>query len=153
MSKELHQKIHDYIAATRWATLATVRDGTKPVLRAMGSFVPDNGLNVYYSTAKTADKVKDVEKNGWVNFFFQHEGQELQTFKNVALIGIAHEVKEGEEHKKAVDLLSARNPRFKARVEKGELKDIGIFKIEPKEIKYLDYAKGFGKAGIEVLTF
>jgi hypothetical protein len=58
-----------------------------------------------------------------------------------------------EDRKRAIDLLSARNPRFKARAEKGELGDTAIFKIVPKEIKYLDYSKGFGAAGIQVLTF
>jgi hypothetical protein len=48
-------------------------------------------------------------------------------------------------------LLSARNPRFKARAEKGELGGTAIFKIKSLELKYLDYAIGFGKAGIQEL--
>jgi len=151
MSKELRQTIQEYISGTRWATLATVRPDGAPVLRAMGSFALD-GLDIVFSTPKATAKVAHIEKNNQVNFFFQHEGQELSAFKNVAVIGRASEVKD-EDRKKAIDLLSARNPRFKARAEKGELGDTAIFKIVPKEIKYLDYAKGFGAAGIQVLTF
>ena len=151
MSQELKQRITEYISQTRWATLATVREDKAPVLRAMGSFAPD-GVDVYFSTPKAAAKVKQIEQNQWVNFFFQHEGQELPTFKNVAVIGKASEVKESAELKKAIDLLSARNPRFKERAEKGELKDTSIFKIKSKEIKYLDFAKGFGKEGIQELV-
>jgi len=150
MSNELIQNIQDYIAQTRWATLATVRPDGAPVLRAMGSFAPD-GLDIIFSTAKATAKVEQISKNNLVSFFFQHEGQELPTFKNVAVIGRASELKD-EERKKAIDRLSARNPRFKARAEKGELGDTVIIKIISKEIKYLDYSKGFGAAGIQVLT-
>ena len=150
MSQELKQKITDYISQTRWAILATVREDRAPVLRAMGSFAPD-GVDVYFSTPKATAKVKQIEQNQWVNFFFQHEGQDLPTFKNVAVIGKASEVIEGAELKKAIGLLSARNPRFKARAEKGDLQDTGIFKIKSKEIKYLDFAKGFGKEAVQEL--
>ena len=151
MSQELKQKITDYISQTRWAILGTVREDQAPVLRAMGSFAPD-GVDIFFSTPKAAGKVRQIAKNQWVNFFFQHEGQELPTFKNVAVIGQASEVKDAVELKKAVGLLSARNPRFKERAEKGELKDTAIFKIKSKEIKYLDFAKGFGKEGIQELV-
>lgn len=151
MSKELKQTIHDYIAQTRWATLATVRADHAPVLRAMGSFAPD-GLDVFFSTPAKTGKTKDIEKNNWVNLFFQHEGQELAAFKNVALIGKASEVKDVDELKKAFTLLSARNPRFKERAEKGELKDTVIYKVKAKEVKYLDFAKGFGKEAIQEIV-
>ena len=117
----------------------------------MGSFAPD-GLDVFFSTPKATGKVKQLEKNQSVNFFFQHEGQELPTFKNVALIGKAAPVRDEQEHQRAVALLSARNPRFKERAEKGELKDTLIYKIKAKEIKYLDFALGFGKEGIQEIA-
>jgi pyridoxamine 5'-phosphate oxidase len=151
MSQELKQKITEYISQTRWAILATVREDKAPVLRAMGSFAPD-GVDVYFSTPAATAKVGQIGKNQWVNFFFQHEGQELPTFKNVAVIGKAGEVKDAAELKKAIGLLSARNPRFKERAEKGDLKDTAIFKIKSKEIKYLDFARGFGKEGIQELV-
>ena len=151
MSKELRKTIHDYIANTRWATLATVREDQAPVLRAMGSFAPDE-LDVYFSTPFNTGKTNHLAKNDWVNFFFQHEGQELAAFKNVALIGKASEVKDPGELKKAIDLLSARNPRFKERAAKGDLKDTAIYKVKTKEVKSLDFAKGFGKEGIQELV-
>ena len=150
MSKEFKQNIQQYISKTRWAILATVNKDSIPVQRVMGSFALD-GLAVYFSTSKAADKVKQIEHNGWVSFYFQHEGQDLDTFKNVALIGIAREVKNGKDFDRGVELLSARNPRFKARVERGELAEIAVFRIEPKEVKYLDYANGRGKAAIQTI--
>lgn len=150
MSAELKKTIIEYISKTKWGTLASVREDNAPVLRAMGSFALD-GLDIVFSTPINTGKVKDIARNSLVNFFFQHEGQDLATFKNAAVIGHASEIKDAAELKKAIDLLSARNPRFKARAEKGDLKDTAIYKVKTTEVKYLDFAKGFGKEGIQEL--
>lgn len=147
-NEDLKQTISDYISKTTFATLATVRSDKAPVLRAIGSFAQD-GLDVYFSTGKNTVKVKEIEKNNLVSFFFQHEGQDLKAFKNVALIGKAEKVKDENELKKAVELLSNRSPHFKARVEKGELGQIAIFKVTAKEAKYLDFSKGFGADAVQ----
>jgi pyridoxine/pyridoxamine 5'-phosphate oxidase len=145
---ELQQAALEYIKQTRWATLTTMREDAAPVSRAMGSFAPD-GLNIVFSTRKNAAKTRHIAKNSFVNFFFQHENQELTTFKNVALIGRAEEVAGGSEYQRAVELLSARNPRFKVRAERGELSDTAIYLIRTTEIKYLDYANGIGPAAVQ----
>jgi len=147
-SDELQQTVIEYIKQTQWATLATVREDGAPVLRTMGSFAPD-GVNVFFSTPRKAGKVRHIWKNSLVNFFFQHENQKLETFKNVAIIGRAHEVTGGPQLQKAIELLSARNPRFKARVERDELGDTAIFLIHTTEIKYLNYGSGIGPAAIQ----
>jgi nitroimidazol reductase NimA-like FMN-containing flavoprotein (pyridoxamine 5'-phosphate oxidase superfamily) len=145
---ELRLAVHEYIKQTRWGTLTTVREDGAPVSRAMGSFAPD-GANLFFSTPKKAAKVRHIAKNNLVNFFFQHEGQDLATFKNVAVIGRAEEVTGDVEYQRAVQLLSARNPRFKARAERGELKETSLFLIRTTEIKYLDYSRGVGPIAIQ----
>ena len=146
---DLKQIAAEYISKTKWATLATVREDGAPVLRAMGSFAPA-GVNVYFSSRKGQAKGRHLKANSWVNFFFQHENQELASFKNVAIVGKAEDLPEdGAEYKKGVELLSARNPRFKERVERGELKDTAIYLIRTQEIKYLDYSNGIGNQAIQ----
>jgi hypothetical protein len=56
---------------------------------------------------------------------------------------------DGLEYQRAVEILGARNPRFKARAERGELADTAIYLIHTSEIKYLDYARGTGPAAIQ----
>jgi len=146
--RELQETVLEYIKQTRYATLATVREDGAPVLRAMGSFAPD-GNNILFSTRKGAAKVQQIARNSSVSFFFQHENQKLETFKNVAVIGHAEEVTNDLEYQRAVGILGARNPRFKARAERGELADTGIYLIRTTEIKYLDYARGIGAAAIQ----
>lgn len=148
MSTDLKTTIQAYINNTKWVILATVREDGSPVLRVMGSFVLD-GVNVYFSTPKATDKVRHIGKNNHVSFYFQHEGQELATFKNVALIGLASEVIDLVEYNRAVQLLSAKSSRFREKAEKGQLADSSIYRIDSKEFKYLDRSKGVGKVGIE----
>jgi len=141
--KQLKDEVLDYVTKSQFAVLNYVRADKAPVSRAMGSFVP-SGLDLYFSSKKEAAKVKEIATNKRVSFFFEHENQELSAWKNVLFIGDAELVEGGAELDKAVELLSARNPRFKERVAKGELPQTAIFRVKTREIEYLDRTKGQG---------
>ena len=148
--KELQHVVHEYILQTQLATLATVREDGAPVLRTMGSFAPE-GSNVYFSTGRQAAKTRHIVKNSLVSFFFLHENQPRPTFRSVAIIGRAEALTGKPEREHAIALLSARNARFKARVENGEADQIGLYLIRTREIKYQNYANGVGPAAIQEL--
>jgi nitroimidazol reductase NimA-like FMN-containing flavoprotein (pyridoxamine 5'-phosphate oxidase superfamily) len=150
MSTELKQTIAEYIGKTRVSALATVRADGSPVIRAIGGFAPD-GLEIYFSTAKASAKAAQIAGDAPVSFYFQHDNQEIPVFKYVSLIGQARELNVGPERQKAIGILSARSPRFKARAEKGELQDSVIYRVSPSEIKYLDFSKGQGPESTQVL--
>lgn len=133
----------DYITTTRFAVLGYVREDRAPLLRSMGSFVL-SGFNLYFSSGKDAPKVREIEKNSLVSFFFEHDNQNLETWKSVLVLGRAKLLTTGTEYDNAIELLGDRNPRFKERVAKGELVSTAIFKVKTEEIEYLDYSKGFG---------
>lgn len=144
MSKvQLKDEVVNYVDKTRFAVLAYVRNDGTPLLRSMGSFVPD-GLNLYFSTHKDAAKVKEIGDQQRISFFFEHEGQELNQWKNLLLLGDAIKVDGGDELDQAIKLLSNRNPRFKDRIDKGELPSTQIYRLNTEEIEFLDYGKGFG---------
>lgn len=146
----IRKDIVDYIETTQWVILATVRRDSAPVLRAMGTFAQDEeGRAIYFSTGKGTQKTKQIADNGAVSLFFQHEGQELGSFRNVAVIGNASLVAGSPGLERAVAVLSRRNPRFKDRIDKGELPGLGIYKVEVREIKALDFSKGFGDEAVE----
>ncbi len=133
----------DYITTTRFAVLGYVREDRTPLLRSMGSFAL-SGFNLYFSSGKEAPKVREIEKNPQVSFFFEHDNQNLETWKSVLISGRAKLLISGTEYDNAIELLGDRNPRFRERVAKGELVNTAIFKIKTEEIEYLDYSKGFG---------
>jgi nitroimidazol reductase NimA-like FMN-containing flavoprotein (pyridoxamine 5'-phosphate oxidase superfamily) len=146
---ELKKEVENYINSTKYIVLGTVKDGI-PFLRTIGAFAND-GLTVYFSTNKNTEKVKHIGKNPHVSLFFQHEGQDITSFKNVSVIGRATQVAEKKEQDKAIGLIGGRNPRFKERVTKGEAKDAAFFKVEPIEVKFLDFSRGIGADSVKVV--
>lgn len=143
MSHPSYDHISDYIAGTRIAVLTYLREGVTPVARSMGSFAPE-GLDLFFSTRREAAKVGEIGRKPRVSFFFEQAKQKPESWKNVLLIGDAHEVTESAELATAVASLSARNPRFRDRIAQGELASITIFRIRTREIEYLDWSRGFG---------
>lgn len=142
--------IVNYIEKTKWAILATVRKDNAPVLRTMGSFAQEeDGRVLYFSTYKGTQKARQIEENSAVALFFQHEGQELGSFRNVAVIGDAVSVADDRELVHAIGLLNRRTPFLKERIDSGELDRIGIYRVRVREIKHLDFSKGFDERAVE----
>lgn len=148
----LTNEVKNYISETRFIELATVNSQGRPEIRTLGSFATD-GLTIYFSTGKNAAKVKQIDENPWVTVLFQQENQELPAYKNVTYYGKAAVLESPEEFDIGVKKLSDRNPRFRERAEKGQLGETLIFKIEPQNIKYLDFASGSGPAAIKEISF
>ncbi|MDR1279837.1 MAG: pyridoxamine 5'-phosphate oxidase family protein [Opitutaceae bacterium] len=154
MSIELKQTIHDYIALTRWAWLAIVREDGAPTIRPIGSFAPvDAGqVDIYFSTPLASAKVLALRRNPRASFYFEHDVLDIATYKAVSLIGEAVEVApQSGGHAAAVAALSARSPHFRSRVEKGELASIVIFRVNAREIRFSDYSAGRGPGAIQEL--
>ena len=143
--------ISQYLNGTKFIVLATVNDDQTPVLRSLGSFVAD-GLTTYFSTNKNSAKVNHIKSNPKVSILFQHENQELPSFVNVSISGKANELTESEELAKAIQLIGTRNPKFRERAEKGELSDNVFFRVEPQEVKVLDFGKGAGSEAVQVIA-
>jgi pyridoxamine 5'-phosphate oxidase len=136
-------EITDYVNTTRFATLAYVRDDGSPVQRSFGSFALAE-YDVIFSTRKEAAKVRDISANSKVSFLFEQDSQDLPKWRNALFIGEAYKIEDAHELDWAVGILSERNPRFKERVEKGDLPNIQLFKLKTRDIEYIDYGKGVG---------
>lgn len=68
------------------------------------------------------------------------------------MTGNAIQLTEKVDIERAVSLLSQRNPRFKERVEKGEINDTALFRIDPIEIKVLDFSNGIGPNAVQTIV-
>lgn len=142
--------IEEYLTNTKYIVLATVDDENTPALRTLGAFGVDS-YTTYFSTAEGAEKVEQIKHNTNVSVFFQHENQELASFINVAIKGKAAKVTDEAEVIKAIEVIGKRNPRFKERIEKDGLGSNVIFRVHPSELKILDFKKGPGAKGVEVI--
>jgi MFS family permease len=141
------QQIPRYLNDSRFIVLSTVGPEGAPAARTLASFAAD-GLTVYFSTGKASDKVGQIGANPNVSVLFQHEQQELPTFANVEVRGVAEVLAEGEERAKAIRLISLRNPRFRERAERGELGGNALVRVVPRKVKVVDLSNGIGPAAV-----
>jgi nitroimidazol reductase NimA-like FMN-containing flavoprotein (pyridoxamine 5'-phosphate oxidase superfamily) len=145
----IDKEIAEYIEKTPLVELATVRSDGAPVVRTLGAFAPaDGGATVYFVTHPDAEKTRHIQGNHRVSLFFQHEGQALPEFRNVALIGTAARIADGQERARAVELTSARSAYVKERVSKEGDGVFEFYKVTATEVKYLDYRKGIGPGAV-----
>jgi nitroimidazol reductase NimA-like FMN-containing flavoprotein (pyridoxamine 5'-phosphate oxidase superfamily) len=143
MSAQNYTEILEYITASKFGLLTYVRSDRTPISRAMGSFAPD-GINLYFSTARDSGKVSEIQKNGRVSFYFEHDGQAPERWKSVLLIGDVELLESGDSYSAAVNGLADKSPRFRERVEKGDLSSAAVYKVNTREIQFLDRSKGYG---------
>ena len=141
---ENYSEILNYIQESKFALLTYVRSDLTPVTRAMGSFAA-NGENLYFSTGRESAKVREIENNKRVSFYFEHDNQTPENWKSVLLIGDAEQVNSAStDYATALERLGAKSPRFKERIVKGDLDSAVIYRLGTSEVEYLDRSKGYG---------
>ena len=139
---EIQGEILKYILDAKYALLTYVRSDLSPISRTMGSFAPD-GENLYFSTGKESSKVREIEKNKRVSFYFEHDNQAPESWKSLLLIGNAEQVSAGStDYDQAVERLGAKSPRFRERIAKGDLGSAAIYRIRTSELEYFDRSHG-----------
>ncbi len=143
-------EVRQYISDSKFAVLNYVRDDLAPIARSIGSFFLD-GDDLFFSTGKDAAKVSEIAKRPRVSLHFEHEGQSLESWKNLLLVGDAELISPGSpEQQRAIEALSVKSPRFRERVARGELASIAIFRVHVREYHYLDFTKGYIPARFEL---
>jgi nitroimidazol reductase NimA-like FMN-containing flavoprotein (pyridoxamine 5'-phosphate oxidase superfamily) len=146
------QEIEKYLNDTKLLVLATVNGSNAAALRVLGAFGVD-GYTFYFSTKASSSKVNHITHNPKVTGLFQHENQEGSKFINVSIQGNSIQLSSKTDIDKAVDVIAARSPKFKERVEKNGLENNLVYRVDPKEVKILDRRIGNGPESISVLTF
>ncbi|EKQ58124.1 MULTISPECIES: pyridoxamine 5'-phosphate oxidase family protein [unclassified Clostridium] len=139
MSEAIEKSIK-YIEESKVGLLITVDQNKIPFVRSIGAF-SNEGANIYFLTARETEKVKHINSNSTVTFYFQNEGQPFESFKSVAISGEASEVTDKDELNKAIEAISLRYPVIKERVANGEFEKAAIYVVKGKYIKLADYSK------------
>lgn len=95
--------------------------------------------------------MRKLEKHKRVSFYIEQANQTPDTWKSVLLIGDAEPLETGSaDYATALLRLGAINPRFKERIEKGDLDSATVYKITTREIEYLDRSSGY--AGVRKIA-
>ncbi|MBI1921034.1 MAG: pyridoxamine 5'-phosphate oxidase family protein [Geobacter sp.] len=144
-----HVHLSQYLNKTRFITLSTVKNGN-PALRTMAAFAAE-GISPVFSTHRDTDKVRQIEENPHVSILFQHENQHLRTFVNITISGIARRVDDRDDQERIIALIGARNLRYQERAARGELIEHLFYRVEPVEIKILDFARSPSPQGVQLV--
>lgn len=137
---EVIEKSIKYVEESKLGLLITVDENKVPFVRTIGAF-SNEGANIYFVTGKEAQKVKHINSNPTVTFYFEKEGQPYESFKSVSIIGYASEVTEKDELNKAIESISVRYPVIKEKVANGEFEKSAIYVVKGKAIKIADYTQ------------
>ncbi|HEY6008648.1 MAG TPA: pyridoxamine 5'-phosphate oxidase family protein [Geobacteraceae bacterium] len=146
-----HAWIAEYLGKTRFIVLATVNDG-RPAVRTIAAFAAD-GLAPVFSTHKDTDKVRQLTENPHVSILFEHENQNLRSFVNITISGIARRVESELERERVIALIGARNLRYQERAARGDLVEQVFYRVEPHELTILDFKKSPSPQGVERISF
>lgn len=152
-SGKIRQEIADYIERTAFASLATVRGDGTPAIRTIGAFAVGNGgTSIYFATQPEAEKTRHISGNSKVSFFFQHEGQQLQEFRNAEVLGNAARITDGADLGRVAGLIGARSPYVREQIEKNGIGYFAFYEVRATEVKFLDYRKGIGPQAVETVV-
>lgn len=133
----------DYTKGVEFGLLAYVRSDGTPIQRRLGSFAT-RSRDIVFSTRSDASKVGELQRHSRASFLFEPEGQRLNDWRSALFLGTTTIVENETDLANAVQALSARNPRFKARVERDGLANVRIFSLRPESVEIVDYSKGVG---------
>ncbi len=145
------ERIMEYLEKTRFIVLGTVWQG-KPELRTIASFGME-GFCPVFSTHKATSKARQMRVNPHVSLLFEHENQKLRTFVNITISGIARRVDDSSDQKRIIEIIGARSPGFLDRAARGDLVEQVFFRVEPVELKILDFSISPSPEGVRRIRF
>ena len=138
MSEEIKQKIADYLKNHEWLNLGTVDAEGRPAVHTMG-YVSD-GATVYFGTNKNTRKAQNMLNNPFVAYTVDEDNVEVMAITGIQMQGKASLLSDPDELNKVGQMMAEKFPFV---MEMPEDADLVMFKVEPVEAYYLDYAKGF----------
>lgn len=142
--------VANYIHATKFAVLATI-DQDGPVQRTIASF-GNVGTTIYFATRDDTRKVAHIAARPNVSVLLQQEGQALEKFVNVAIQGKAIQLAQEGAIAEAVEIIGRHSPRFRERIANNGTAGQAFFRIDPDEVRVLDFARGPGPAAVSVVA-
>jgi nitroimidazol reductase NimA-like FMN-containing flavoprotein (pyridoxamine 5'-phosphate oxidase superfamily) len=142
-------KIQDHIGRTQFVEIITNGLDGFPNTRIFGHYAND-GYDVYLSTAKGSRKTEEIGANSNATAHYRVDGQAVPQYFSVTIYGNAELlVRDSDDFKRAISLISARSPSFREKLEKQGLESTALYRLKGERVKVLDFAQGRGPAAIE----
>lgn len=140
MDKALRKTVLDILGQANDMTIATIRADGFPQATTV-SFVSD-GLIIYFATGAHAQKAQNLARCDKVSLTVDRPYKDWNTILGLSLGGTAARVTDEAEIGRIEKLMTMKFPQIADFSMPDEA--IALFKVTPKVISVLDYAKGLG---------
>jgi general stress protein 26 len=139
MTKELKDKIHEYLSNHYYLNLATVSLKGKPMAHTL-AYV-SKGSVVYMATNKNTRKVQNIMQNPYVAYTVDEDDPDWFNMQALQIEGKASIITDEKEMREIGEILVAK---FPVAADMPPDPESIMIKIEPEVIYYLDYSVEFG---------
>jgi general stress protein 26 len=130
MTDKIRKEAFEFLKKNPSSILSTV-DGTKPVSRPMWAIKFDDDFTVWYSTAKSSKKMKQISKNSSVCLTFSSD----QKMAYIRIFGKAKEITD----KKTKDAMW--NDEWGQYYKGKDDPQYTLLKIKPSKVEYTNFPK------------
>ena len=137
MNKELDDKIMNMLDEAEFMTIGTSVGGNSS---ASNVYFANEGFDIYFFTFNPTRKAEQIRVNPRVQCVVRPDGTE--GIRELQIEGIATQVKDPQEVKKAYRMVLGVTEAFKEYMEDEFLKKnnvVDYYKIKPTVIKYVDF--------------
>lgn len=143
MDEEIRKKILALLDQHRIMTIATLRPDGWPQATTVG-YVND-GLTLYFLCGLDSQKAANLARDDRVSLTIDHDTPNLMAITGLSMAARAQAVTDRAEAAKVLQMLPLKYPEQQSLpVAMPPPDDVRIFRLTPKVISVLDYAKGFG---------
>ena len=149
MEPRIRQKILALLDAHRIMTVATIRPDGWPQATTVG--YANDGLALYFLCGLDSQKAANIARDNRVSLTIDHDTDQVMEIAGLSMAARAEPVLDRAEGEKVLQLLMAKySPQKSLPLPMPKPEEVRIFRLEPKVISVLDYAKGFGHTDLVI---
>jgi general stress protein 26 len=142
MDRKLRATILDILTRADDLTIATLRQDGYPQATTV-SYASD-GLVIYFGCEESSQKAKNITRNNKVSLTVNLPYASWDEIKGLSMAATAERVTDSKEIAKLDKLMRAKFPQVANYAPPEGATGMALFRVTPKVISVLDYAKGFG---------
>jgi general stress protein 26 len=139
MTKELKNKVCEYLSRHFYLNLATVNPQGRPMAHTM-AYVSEDTV-VYLATNKNTRKIENIMQNPYVAYTVDEDDPDWFDMQALQIEGKASIISDENEMREVGEIMAAK---FPITADMPPDPDTVMIKIEPETIYYLDYSIEFG---------
>lgn len=139
----MDDRIAQILQSHRLMAISTLMPDGSPQTTLVG-YVNDE-LLIYFIVSRSGQKFANIERDQRVAIAVGSDVDDPAEIRELSISGLASEVTDSQQRKRAIDLLRERRPGLKS-LPRPSTKRSAVIRVAPRIITISDYSRGFGHA-------